>query len=155
MDNVVMTRTFSKIYGLAGIRLGWAYAPQAIADMLRRVGITFPISSPALASGVTALEDTEHTAHVHSETTRVRQWFVDMLSEYEVIVHPSQTNFLLVTFSNPSQSAQMSYDYLRENGIAARRFTSSNFSNCVRFTIGLENEMSRTADALRGFFKGA
>lgn len=152
-NNVVMTRTFSKIYGLAGIRLGWAYAPKAIADILRRVGITFPVSSPALNSGLAALKDTEHTEHVYSETVRIRRWFADVLKEQNIVVHASQTNFLLATFPDPSRTAQMSYDYLRENGIAARRFTSSNFSDCVRFTIGLESEMSRTAELLRDFFK--
>ena len=153
MDNVVMTRTFSKIFGLAGVRLGWAYAPKAIADILRRVGITFPVSSPALNCGLAALKDTEHTAYVYSETRRVRRWFTDMLSEHNVIVHPSQTNFLLTTFPDPLRTAQMAYDYLRENGIVARRFPSPNFSDCMRFTIGLEKEMSRTADVLHTFFK--
>jgi histidinol-phosphate aminotransferase len=152
MDNVVMTRTFSKIFGLAGIRLGWSYAPKAIADILRRVGITFPVSSPALNSGLAALKDTEHTAYVYLETRRVRRWFANMLSEHNVIVHPSQTNFLLTTFPDPLRTAQMAYDYLRENGIVARRFPSPNFSDCIRFTIGLEKEMSRTADVLQTFF---
>lgn len=151
-DNVVMTRTFSKIFGLAGIRLGWAYAPVEIADILRRVGITFPISNPALASGIAALRDTDHTRHVHSENSRIRTWFAETLAEHDVIVHSSQTNFLLVTFPDPLRSAQMAYDYLREHGIAARRLASPNFSECVRFTIGLESEMSHTADALHDFF---
>lgn len=152
MHNVVMTRTFSKIFGLAGIRLGWAYAPNAIADILRRIGITFPVSNPALESGLAALKDSEHTAHVLSETVRVRDWFAGELKQHKVMVHPSQTNFLLTTFKDPSRTAQTCYDYLRENGIAARRFTSSNFSDCIRFTIGLESEMSRTAETLREFF---
>lgn len=153
-DNVVMTRTFSKIFGLAGIRLGWAYAPESVAEILRRVGITFPVSNPALASGLASLRDMGHAEHVHSENCRIRAWFADALSEHEVVVHPSQTNFLLATFPDTSRSAQMAYNYLREHGIAARRLASPNFSECVRFTIGLENEMSRTAYVLRAFFAG-
>ena len=153
MHNVVMTRTFSKIFGLAGVRLGWAYAPEAIADILRRIGITFPVSNPALASGLAALKDAEHTTHVYSETQRIRRWFADVLTEHDVIVHSSQANFLLATFPDPSRTAEMAYGYLRENGIAARRFASPNFSDCIRFTIGLENEMSRTADVLHTFFE--
>lgn len=151
-DNVIMTRTFSKIFGLAGIRLGWAYAPDAVADILRRVGITFPISNPALASGLAALRDTNHAKHVYSENRRLGAWFAEALSEHGVIVHPSQTNFLLATFPDPSRSAQMAYAHLREHGIAARRLATPNFAECVRFTIGLESEMSRTADVLRAFF---
>lgn len=152
-DNVVMTRTFSKIFGLAGIRLGWGYAPTAIAGILRRIGITCPVSSPALHSGLAALQDTEHTERVHSETVRIRSWFADALAEQGIVVHPSQTNFLLATFSDSSRTAQMAYDHLVENGIAARRLASPNFSDCVRFTIGLEPEMSRTADVMRAFFR--
>ena len=151
--NVVMTRTFSKIYGLAGMRLGWAYAPAAIADMLRRMGITFPVSGPALASGLAALQDTEHTEQVYAGTVRVRRWFAEALAENGVIVHPSQANFVLATFPDPGRSARMAHDYLLENGIAARRLATPNFSDCLRFTIGFDHEMSRTADVMREFFR--
>ena len=151
--NVIMTRTFSKIYGLAGMRLGWAYAPADIADTLRRVGITFPVSGPALASGLAALQDTEHTARVYAETVGVRRWFAEALAGNGVVVHPSQANFVLATFPDPGRSARMAYDYLLENGIAARRLATSNFSDCLRFTIGFDHEMSRTADVLRDFFR--
>ena len=152
-DNVVMTRTFSKIYGLAGMRLGWAYAPAAIADMLRRVGVTFPVSGPAFNSGLGALQDTGHTAHVYAETVRIRRWFGVALAENASIVHPSQANFVLATFRDPGRSARMAYDYLLENGIATRRFPMPNFSDCVRFTIGFDHEMSRTADVVRDFYR--
>ena len=152
-DNVIMTRTFSKIYGLAGLRLGWAYAPPAIADLLRRVSITFPVSGPAYCSGLAALQDTEHTARVYAETVRVRRWFGEALTENGIIVHPSQANFVLATFPDPGRSARMAYDYLLENGIAARRFPMPNFSDCVRFTIGFDHEMARTAEVMREFFR--
>ena len=152
-DNVIMTRTFSKIYGLASIRLGWAYAPPAIADMLRRVGVTYPVSGPASRSGFAALQDTEHTARVYAETVRVRRWFGEALTENGIIVHPSQANFVLATFPDPERSARMAYDYLLENGIAARRFPTPNFSDCVRFTIGFDHEMARTAEIMREFFR--
>lgn len=152
-QNVIMTRTFSKIYGLAGIRLGWAYAPAPVADMLRRVGITFPVSGPAFSSGLAALKDTDHTAHVYADTVKVRRWFCEALAEHGLIVHPTQTNFVLATFPDPERSAQMAYDYLLENGIAARRLHTPNFSDCVRYTFGFDHEMSRTAEAMRDFFR--
>ncbi len=153
MQNVIMTRTFSKIYGLAGMRLGWAYAPAAIADMLRRVGITFPVSGPAYSSGMAALQDTAHTAHVYAESVKVRRWFGDALAEYGLIVHPTQTNFVLATFPDPNRSARMAYDYLLQNGIAARRLNTPNFADCVRYTFGFDHEMSRTAEVMREFFR--
>ena len=152
MQNVIMTRTFSKIYGLAGMRLGWAYAPPAIADMLGRVGITFPISGPAFSSGMAALQDKDHTAHVYAESVKVRRWFGDALAEQGLIVHPTQTNFVLATFPDPDRSARMAYDYLLENGIAARRLNTPNFAHCVRYTFGFNHEMSRTAEVMRDFF---
>ena len=151
--NVIMTRTFSKIYGLAGLRLGWAYAPTAIADLLRRVGVTYPVSGPASCSGLAAMQDTEHAARVYAETVRVRRWFSDALAENGIVVHPSQANFVLATFPDPGRSAQMAYEYLLENGIAARRFPMPNFTDCVRFTIGFDHEMSCTAEVLREFFR--
>ena len=152
-DNVIMTRTFSKIYGLAGLRLGWAYAPPAITDLLRRVGVTYPVSVPASCSGLAALQDTEHTARVYAETVRVRRWFGEALAENGIIVHPSQANFVLATFPDPGRSARMAYDYLLENGIATRRFPAPKLSDCVRFTIGFDHEMARTAEVMRDFFR--
>ena len=152
-DNIIMTRTFSKIYGLAGLRLGWAYAPAAIADLLRRVGVTYPVSGPASRTGLTALQDTEHTARVYADTVRVRRWFAKALTENGITVHPSQANFVLATFPDPGRSARMAYDYLLENGIATRRFPTPNFSDCVRFTIGFDHEMARTAEVMREFFR--
>ena len=152
-DNVIMTRTFSKIYGLAGLRLGWAYAAPTITDLLRRVGVTYPVSGPASCSGIAALQDTEHTARVYAETVRVRRWFSVALTEIGIIVHPSQANFVLATFPDPDRSARMAYDYLLENGIATRRFPMPNFSDCVRFTIGFDHEMARTAEVMREFFR--
>ena len=152
-DNVIMTRTFSKIYGLAGLRLGWAYAPPAVADMLRHVGVTYPVSGPASYSGLAALLDTEHTARVYAETVRVRRQFGAALAENGAIVHPSQANFVLATFPDPGRSARMAYNYLLENGIAARRFPTPNFSDCVRFTIGFHHEMARTVEVMREFFQ--
>ena len=152
-DNVIMTRTFSKIYGLAGLRLGWAYTPTAIADLLRRVGVTYPVSGPASCSGLAALQDTEHTARVFAEMVKVRRWFGKALAENGIIVHPSQANFVLATFPDPDRSARTAYEYLLENGIAARRFPTPNFSDCVRFTIGFDHEMSRTAEVMREFFR--
>lgn len=151
-ENVVMTRTFSKIYGLAGIRLGWAYAPVAVADVLRRASITFPVSNPALSCGIAALKDMKHTASVHAKTLQTKRWFTASLKERDLHVYPSQTNFLLVSFPDPSRSAQKVYDYLMANGIITRRFASTAFSDCIRFTIGLDDEMSSTVEALDRFF---
>lgn len=150
--NVLMTRTFSKVYGLAGARLGWLYAPVETADVLRRIGITFPVSSPALAAGVAALQDRAHTQWVLEQNRRVRQQFAQVLTQLGARVYPSQTNFLLVQFTDKASTASEVYDYLEVNGVVARRFAAQAFSDCVRFTIGLEAEMHRAGDLLTAFF---
>lgn len=150
--NVVMTRTFSKIHGLAGIRLGWLYAPEEIADSMYAVGITFPVSSVALACGLSSLSDDNHLAHVRSENLRVRRSFSTALTDLGISVYPSQTNFVLAKFETKAKTAAVVYDYLFSKGVLVRRFMSPAFSNCIRFTIGREDEMTHVAGHLRAFF---
>jgi len=94
--NTVMTRTFSKIHGLASLRIGWAYCPAAIADALNRIRGPFNVSGPAIAAGVAALEDRAHMQHAveHNETWRGRM--AEALTELGLTVTPSAANFLLV-----------------------------------------------------------
>lgn len=150
--NVVMTRTFSKIHGLAGIRLGWLYAPQEIAQCIRAVGITYPVSTVALACGLSSLSDDGHLAYVKSENLRVKRSFTAALSEMGIEVHPSQTNFVLAEFDGGAKMVGEVYDHLFSKGILARRFMSPAFSHCIRFTIGRENEMAQVTGHLRAFF---
>jgi len=150
--NVVMTRTFSKIHGLAGIRLGWLYAPEEIADCLRAIGITYPVSSVALACGLSSLSDDSHLAYVKSENLRVKRSFSAALTEMGISVYPSQTNFVLARFEPAAGTAGVVYDHLFGRGILVRRFMSPAFSNCIRFTIGREDEMAQVTRHLRAFF---
>jgi len=152
--NVVMTRTFSKIYGLAGMRLGWLYGPPDIVDVLQRLGITFPVSAPAVAAGIAAVGDNAHRDRVFAHNRDVRRWFAQALAELGLHVYPSQGNFVLVRFDDPTRSAHAVYRYLIERGIVARMFGSPDYRDMVRFTIGLESEMRAAADALRDCLRG-
>jgi histidinol-phosphate aminotransferase len=152
--NVVMTRTFSKIYGLAGMRLGWLYGPPAIVDVLQRLSITFPVSAPAVAAGTAAVGDNAHRDRVFAHNRDVRRWFAQALAELGLHVYPSQGNFVLVRCDDPTQSAHAVYRYLVERGIVARMFGSPDYRDMVRFTIGLEPEMRAAADALRDCLRG-
>lgn len=154
-ENVVMTRTFSKIFGLAGLRLGWLYGPLEIADVIRRIGITFPVSGPGLAAGVAALADEDYTRQVLATNRTLRKRFTDRLVSLGFRVYPSQTNFVLVPFEDPQKTAIEADAFLTARGIVARRFASAIFSNCMRFTIGREEEMIAAGDALEEFVKGA
>ena len=147
--NVVMTRTFSKIYGLAGLRLGWMYAPPEITAVVRKVGTTFPISNIAFDCGLAALADESYKQYVQDYNARVRTEFTEALYQLGIKVYPSQTNFVLANFENHEPSAVEIFEALVNHGILARRLTSAAFADCIRFTIGLEEEMREVANTLR------
>lgn len=140
--NVVMTRTFSKVFGLAGLRVGWACGPEDIIDTLRRIGITFPISAPALAACQAALEDRDHFEEVVRENHRIREMFSKALKGLGFEVIPSQTNFVLARFDEPDQAVRI-HQSLEASGIYTRRFSGGEFARCVRFTLGTEQQMLR------------
>lgn len=150
-DNIVMTRTFSKVYGLAGARVGWIYGPPTVVDAVKRVGITYPLSGASLAAARAAVEDEAHMRHVVDETIRLRTAFSDRLAAMGLEVYPSETNFVLVRFPDPSRGAVAADRFLLSKGIMARRFGAPSFAEFVRFTIGLEDEMNATAGALEEF----
>ena len=145
-NNVVMTRTFSKAFGLAGMRVGWMYGPKDIVDTVRRIGITFPLSAPALAACLVALQDSEHQEYVITENARIRQEFSDRICKLGLRVVPSQANFVLVQFGE--KDAQSAHDFLQKHGVIARRLSAGDFSDCIRFTIGDQLQMSTTAEVL-------
>ena len=147
-NNVVMTRTFSKVFGLAGLRVGWVYGPEEIIDTLARIGITFPISVTALAACEAALTDRAHFDMVVRENHRIREMFSRELSKLGITAIPSQTNFVLSQFED-SQRATAAHAALEAEGISTRRLTGGDFSTCVRFTMGTETEMTRCVLALQ------
>ena len=154
-ENVVMTRTFSKIFGMAGLRLGWMYAPDGIANVVSSVGITFPVSTTALAAGIVALEDKTHTDTVFRLNLEIRNEFSYKLDCMGLEVVPSQTNFVLVGFPMGSKSAVDAHHYLEANGVIVRRLASPAYSNYIRFTVGSREDMTTTANLLKDFLSQA
>ncbi len=148
-QNVVMTRTFSKIYGLAGIRLGWLYAPLRIADAIRRIGLTFPISNVAFECARAALSDYQHTLDVFDRNRTGRTQFAEMLKRAGARVYPSQTNFVLAQFPQERIAASELHRELMARGIYTRRLPSEAFADCIRFTIGTEPEMEEVTQVLQ------
>ena len=151
-NNIVMTRTFSKLFGLAGIRLGWAYAHREVADALRRIGLTFSLSNVALESGRAALKDESYSQYVHGSNIAVREQFIQAVDGLGMEVMPTQTNFFLARFVQPGYSASRAYNFLMSRGILARRMASGAFDDYIRFTIGLEREMHEVVNVLQEFF---
>ena len=140
-SNIAMTRTFSKIFGLAGARVGWLYAHPHIVDTINRIAMTFPLSSTSLAAAVAALEDKPHSKYVYKVTTKLRHDLSLTLKQMGLVVYPSQANFILVGFPDPDHKAEDAHNFLRQHGISTRRFASPAFDDCIRITLGLEHEL--------------
>jgi len=146
-ENTVMTRTFSKIYGLAALRLGWAYCPAPVADVLNRVRGPFNVSAPAIAAGVAALEDKAHveTAVAHNETWL--PWVADEIGKLGLKVTPSIGNFVLIHFAS-EKDATAADARLKAHGIILRRVAAYGLPKCLRMTIGTEDDNHKVVAAL-------
>jgi histidinol-phosphate aminotransferase len=153
-NNTVMTRTFSKIHGLAALRLGWAYCPAAVAEVLNRIRGPFNVSAPAIAAGVAAIEDSGHeeAARRHNEAELGR-----VAREIEALgltVTPSVTNFLLMHFpANGGKSAADADAFLKSRGIILRRVAGYGFPNALRMTIGTAEENRGAVAALKDYLE--
>jgi len=150
--NTVMTRTFSKIYGLAYLRLGWAYCPTEVADALNRIRGPFNVSGPAIAAGVAALADPTwvQRAVEHNEVWLGRM--AEALSGLGLGVTPSATNFLLLHFPKGNgRSAPEADKFLHERRIILRRVEEYGLPHALRMTIGTEEENRVVLDALSSF----
>ncbi len=151
-DNVVMLRTFSKIYALAGLRLGWGYFPPAIADVLNRVRGPFNVSTPALAAGVAAVEDTTAFARARAHNDRWLPWFSDRLAALGLKLPPSVGNFVLPRFpDDPEHNAAAAFAFLQSHGILTRKIGAYGLPHHLRITIGTGEEMEKVAAVLGEF----
>jgi histidinol-phosphate aminotransferase len=149
-ENTVMTRTFSKIYGLGGARLGWGYAPPAVADVLNRVRGPFNVSSLAAAAGIAALALPNWVKDGRAHNSRARAKLAAELTAAGLKVHPSEANFLLLDFLG-AQRAIAADQYLRARGIIVRHPKSYGLPNCLRVTIGTDEECALVAEHLTAF----
>ncbi len=153
-DNVVVTRTFSKIFCLAGLRLGWCYGPRVVIDLMERIGPSFPVNVAAQAAGIEAVRDRAHTAEVLAHNWVWIDRFSDALRQMGLKVYPSQTNFVLVRFPRTGGKTAIAADaFLQSRGIVGRRFAVADFEDKLRFTIGLGDEMEQAIEALGDFMQ--
>jgi len=151
-DNVVVTRTFSKIHALGGLRLGWAYCPPSIADILNRVRSPFNVSAAAQAAGVAAVEDVAFTDLTRAHNDHWQPWLTDQLTRLGLTVTPSVCNFVLVRFPvEPGRDAMSADRFLRARGIIVRAMGSYGLPDYLRITIGRDAEMRAVIEALHEF----
>ncbi|NUH65759.1 histidinol-phosphate transaminase [Sulfitobacter sp. S0837] len=149
-DNVVMTRTFSKLYGLGGLRIGWGYGPSHVIDVLNRVRGPFNLSQAALAAAEAAIRDRAYTDHCRAENARWRSWLADALAEIGVPSDVSCANFVLARFANQAE-AEACDDYLKTQGLIVRRVGGYNLPQCLRITVGDESACRRVVHAVRQY----
>ena len=139
-NNVVITRTFSKIYGLAGLRVGWGYGSKAIINSLNQVKPPFNVNSPALSAAEAAIKD---NVWLNKEIKHVKKWndkFYKEFKKLNIETNKSFTNFLLINFDKVKKNSSKIFKLLTDVGILVRKMNNYGIKNSLRVTIGKNNE---------------
>lgn len=152
-ENVVMTRTFSKIHGLASLRIGWAFAPAHIIDALNRIRGPFNVNSAAIAAGTAAIADSAHVQKSVEFNNHWVSWVTNELEKTGLEVVPSVGNFILIHFPNDQRSAKAADKLLSSKGYILRAVAGYGFPNSLRMTIGNEKDNRRVVEILQKFMK--
>jgi histidinol-phosphate aminotransferase len=152
-DNTVMCRTFSKIYGLGGMRVGWCYAPPAIVDVLGRVRGPFNVNASAMAAAVAALAEPGWVEKSVAHNSEWRAKVTASLTAAGLKVWPSQGNFVLVDFGD-AERAKQADAHLRNRGLIVRAMGGYGLPGCLRITIGTAEENGLVIEALTDFARG-
>lgn len=148
--NTVITRTFSKIYGLAGLRVGWGYFPCDILHQMRKVLLPGGIAWLSQVAACAAIKDQIAVADARQENAQQRELLSQGLERLGLLAVPSQANFVLADFSIPDR-ATSAFDYLRARGIVVRPMRGYGLPSCLRITVGIAAHMQQTIDALNAW----
>lgn len=150
--NTVMTRTFSKIHGLAALRAGWMYAPENIVEAVNRIRGPFNVSTPAMKAAAASLDDTAHIDAARAHNEKWRQWLTGEIGALGLKVTPSVANFVLIHF--PEEKGRTADDadaFLTARGLVLRALKNYGLPNALRMTVGLEEPNRLVVDALHEF----
>jgi len=145
--NTVITRTFSKIYGLAGLRVGWGYFADDLRDQVRKVLNPGSVSLLSQVAARAAMEDRENVRQANRLVAEQRGYLSAEISNLGLAVVPSQTNFILVDFVKP-EAAASAFEFLRKHGLVVRPMGGYGLPACLRITIGTGEQMQMTARTL-------
>jgi histidinol-phosphate aminotransferase len=148
-ENVVMTRTFSKVHGMGGVRIGWLYAPAHVVDAMNRMRGPFNVNAAAIEAGVAAMADRDHVEKSVAHNNHWLEWTTTELEKLGLRVTPSVGNFLLMHFDGTSATAEQADAWLTARGLILRRVTGYGFPNALRMTIGTEEANRGVVSALR------
>lgn len=154
-ENVVMTRTFSKIYGLANLRIGWMVAPAHITDAVNRIRGPFNMNGPAMAAGIAAVQDEAHVAKAAEHNAQWLEWLTNEIGALGLKVTPSVANFLMIHF--PQEAGKTAKDadaFLSSRGLILRQISAYGLPDALRLTVGSEEANRLVVGALRDFVKG-
>jgi histidinol-phosphate aminotransferase len=151
-DNVVMTRTFSKIYGLAALRLGWMYGPAHVIDAINRIRGPFNVNAPAIAAGIAAIRDIAHVERSREHNARWLAWLTEEIGKLGLTVTPSVANFVLIHFpETKGRTAKEADAFLTKRGLVLRQVGAYKLPNALRMTVGSEEANRLVVQALVEF----
>lgn len=151
-DNVVMLRTFSKIYALPALRIGWGIFPAHVADALNRIRGPFNLSTPAILAGAAAIKDQAYVQAARLHNTEWREWLTEEIEALGVKVHPSIANFVLIEFpASGEKTASAANALLTRVGLIVREVNAYGLPNHLRVTIGTEQDNHEVVAALKAF----
>jgi histidinol-phosphate aminotransferase len=151
-DNIVVTRTFSKAYGLAALRVGWGYAPLDMVDVIDRIRPPFNVSIPAQAAALAALDDDDFIARSKALVETWRPWLAQQLGGLGLETIPSEGNFLLVLFpKTPGRTAAEAEAHLASRGVLVRAVAAYGIPHGLRITVGREDDNRAVIAGLEAF----
>ena len=149
-DNVVMTRTFSKIHGLAALRLGWMYGPAPVVDAVNRIRGPFNVNGPAIAAGIAAIRDAAHVEGARDHNTHWLAWITEEVGKLGLKVTPSVANFVLIHFKD-EKTAERANAFLMKHGVVLRQLAAYKLPHALRMSVGTEEANRLTVKALKDF----
>src|SRR6201991_4158975 len=154
-ENTVMTHTFSKIHGLAALRVGWMFGPTHIVEAVNRIRGPFNVSTPAMLAAVAAIEDTAHVDMSRTHTEKWRHWLAEEITRLGLIVTPSVANFVLIHFPQDKGKTAADADaFLTKRGLVLRALSNYRLPHALRLTIGTEEANRLVVEGLRDFVAG-
>jgi histidinol-phosphate aminotransferase len=151
-DNTVMTRTFSKIFGLGGMRIGWCYAPLAVVDVLNRVRGPFNVSVAAQAAAIAALSEPNWVETGRAHNAEYRPKLAAGIEAAGLKVWPSEGNFVMVDLET-AETANAADAFLRNSGIIIRKIGGYGLPHCLRVTVGTAEECALVVDGFTEFMR--
>jgi histidinol-phosphate aminotransferase len=151
-ENVVMCRTFSKIHGLAALRLGWMFGPSHVVDAVNRIRGPFNVSTAASDAGIAAIKDTEHQEYARAHNTRWLAWLTEEIGKLGLKVTPSVANFVLIHFPDTKgRTAKDADAFLTARGLILRYVAAYKLPNALRLSVGTEEANRLVVAALKEF----